>query len=179
MELTVTPCWQTFTLSSPAVCRHSCRTRRSVIASVMYVHIHTQTLACTNTCMHKHMHAHTCIHAHSLTHACTHTFYSLQDLLNLESESSFEEKFFLFRSTVRLLERRLAAAVRHTFNQCPTLMAELRVLEMFKGMCRRDAVKVHTYLLTLLDRTNFNSCCPDLQNGARSQTKKGSSHIKM
>ena len=139
MELTVIPCWQTFTLSSPAVCRHSCRTLRSVIASVMYVHIHT----------HRHLHAqtHACTHMYTCSQfdAHTHTFYSLQDLLSLESESSFEEKFFLFRSTVRLLERRLAAAVRHTFNQCPTLMAELRVLEMFKGMCRRDAVKVRTY----------------------------------
>lgn len=129
-------------------------------------HLHAQTHACT--------HLYTC--SQFDTH--THTFYSLQDLLSLESESSFEEKFFLFRSTVRLLERRLAAAVRHTFNQCPTLMAELRVLEMFKGMCRRDAVKVRMYLLTLLDWTNFNSCCPDLQNGARSQTKRGVAILK-
>ena len=99
-------------------------------------------------CIYTHRHLLAQTHAYAYTHMYTrsqfdtrtHTFYSLQDLLSLESESSFEEKFFLFRSTVRLLERRLAAAVRHTFNQCPTLMAELRVLEMFKGMCRRDAV---------------------------------------
>lgn len=135
-------------------------------------------------CIYTHRHLLAQIHAYAYTHMYTrsqfdtrtHTFYSLQDLLSLESESSFEEKFFLFRSTVRLLERRLAAAVRHTFNQCPTLMAELRVLEMFKGMCRRDAVKVRTYLLTLLDRTNLNSCCSDFQNGARNQTKMGGSH---
>ena len=135
-------------------------------------------------CIYTHRHLLAQTHAYAYTHMYTrsqfdtrtHTFYSLQDLLSLESESSFEEKFFLFRSTVRLLERRLAAAVRHTFNQCPTLMAELRVLEMFKGMCRRDAVKVRTYLLTLLDRTNLNSCCSDFQNGARNQTKMGGSH---
>ena len=99
-----------------------------------------------------HTAAHIRMSTHSQSDTRTHTFHSLQDLLNLEPENCFEEKFFLFRSTVRLLERRLAAAVRHTFNQCPTLMAELRVLEMFKGMCRRDAVKVRT---SRPDQSNF------------------------
>ena len=79
-----------------------------------------------------------CGSASSHTHTHTHT----QDLLNLEPESSFEEKFFLFRSTVRPLERRLAAALKHIFDHCPTLMAELRVLEMFQGVCRRETIKV-------------------------------------
>ena len=86
--------------------------------------------------MYTHCHMYACIHTH--THIHTHT----QDLLNLEPESSFEEKFFLFRSTVRPLERRLAAALKHIFDHCPTLMAELRVLEMFQGVCRRETMKV-------------------------------------
>ncbi|KAL5499629.1 hypothetical protein EMCRGX_G011081 [Ephydatia muelleri] len=67
-----------------------------------------------------------------------------KDLLCLDdSGQSFEESFFLFRSTMRSLERRCSVALRTTFTLCPSLMAELRVLDMFQELIKRDAIKAN------------------------------------
>ena len=65
-----------------------------------------------------------------------------QDLLSLDSDSSFEAAFFQLRSSVRVLEQRLVEALKEAFALCPTLSAELKVLEMFPGVTKREAIQV-------------------------------------
>ena len=69
-----------------------------------------------------------------------HTFP--QDLLDLEPECSFEEHFFHFRSKVKDLEQRLVPALKRAFDTASSLPAQLRVLEMYQGISKRDAIKV-------------------------------------
>lgn len=84
-----------------------------------------------------------CISCYGRPCSCRCMFI-LQDLLCLDdSGQSFEESFFLFRSTMRSLERRCSVALRTTFTLCPSLMAELRVLDMFQELIKRDAIKVY------------------------------------
>ena len=73
-----------------------------------------------------------------------------QDVLNLEPDCSFEENFFHFRSKVKGLEQFLVPALNRAFVSAPTLQAQLRVLEMYQGVSRRDNIKVHTYYTYLL-----------------------------
>ncbi len=71
--------------------------------------------------------------------------------MTLEPEGRFEETFFEFRSTIRSLEQRLVGVLQSWFDLCPTVLAELRVLELFQGLLRREAVQVseYTHLPTL------------------------------
>jgi dynein heavy chain len=62
--------------------------------------------------------------------------------LNLESDCLFEENFFHFRSKVKGLEQFLMPALNRVFASAPTLPAQLRVLEMYQGISRRDNIKV-------------------------------------
>ena len=97
---------------------------------------------------------------------CTHSFWFLtesdsspfqllppclilQDLLNVEPDSSFEEYFYKFRVTVKELEGRLVHPLKQTFDRATTLPALLRVLEMYQGISRRDAIKV-TEILAII-----------------------------
>lgn len=78
-------------------------------------------------------------HLCSVGDACVH---SLQDMLSLEADGQFEETFFKFRSTIRSLEKQLVGVLQRLFDLCPTLMVELRVLETFQGLLRREAMQV-------------------------------------
>lgn len=66
----------------------------------------------------------------------------LQDLLNTEPDSSFEEHFYRFRVKVKELEQRLVWPLKQAFDEAPTLSALLRVLELYQGICRRESIKV-------------------------------------
>ena len=66
----------------------------------------------------------------------------VQDLLNLDPESPFEEHFFSFRSTVKALEKQTVGCLVRAFDSAPSLPARLRVLEMFQGISKRDCIKV-------------------------------------
>lgn len=66
----------------------------------------------------------------------------LQDLLNLDPDCSFEENFFHFRSKVKDLEQFLLPALNRAFAGAPTLQAQLRVLELYQGISRRDSIRV-------------------------------------
>ena len=84
-----------------------------------------------------------------------------QDLLSLEPECRFEEKFFQFRSTIKSLEHRLSSVLQQTFDQCPTLEAELRVLEMFQGVSKREAVQVSSIICMICSGVWLIAICGD------------------
>ena len=65
-----------------------------------------------------------------------------QDLLSLESDCSFEERFFHFRSSVKGFEKQLVGCLDQILDHTPSLLAKLRVVEMFQGIFKRDAIKV-------------------------------------
>lgn len=62
--------------------------------------------------------------------------------MSLEADCSFEEHFFHFRSAVKSFEKQLVGALKQTLDDTASLQAKLRVLEMFQGMFRREAIKV-------------------------------------
>lgn len=66
----------------------------------------------------------------------------LQDLLTLGVDSCFESQFFSFRRVVQQLESKLGRELGLWLHRCPSLRAQLRVMEMFQYTSRRDAVKV-------------------------------------
>jgi len=66
----------------------------------------------------------------------------VQDLLNIESDSSFEEHFYKFRLKVRELEQRLVVPLRRAYDGAHSLPALLHVLELYQGISRREFIKV-------------------------------------
>ena len=54
----------------------------------------------------------------------------------------FEEHFFHFRLKIKELEKRLVPALKRAFDSAPTLLVQLRVLEMYQGISKRDDIKV-------------------------------------
>jgi hypothetical protein len=63
-------------------------------------------------------------------------------LLSLEPDCSFEEHFFHFRSSVKGFEKQLVGCLDQILDHTPSLPAKLRVVEMFQGIFKRDAIKV-------------------------------------
>lgn len=49
----------------------------------------------------------------------------------------------LFVSHQQMLEKQLAEILRQAFQQCHTLGAQLRLLEVFEGISSRELVQVH------------------------------------
>ena len=76
--------------------------------------------------------------------------YFLQDLLSLEADSLFEEHFFHFRSSVKGFEKQLVVTLKQLLDHTPSLQAKLRVVEMFQGVFKREAIMVSG--LTKLNR---------------------------
>ena len=62
--------------------------------------------------------------------------------MNIEPDCSFEEHFFHFRTTVKSLEQRLVGVLARALDDAPSLPAQLRVVELFQGICRREQIKV-------------------------------------
>ena len=50
----------------------------------------------------------------------------------------------LFMPIFQSLEKRLAEILRLSYNQCPTVEAQLRLLEVFEGVSGRELVQVGT-----------------------------------
>jgi hypothetical protein len=68
-------------------------------------------------------------------------------LLSLEPDCSFEEHFFHFRSSVKGFEKQLVGCLDQILDHTSSLPAKLRVVEMFQGIFKRDAIKVSYKLL--------------------------------
>ena len=73
----------------------------------------------------------------------------MQDLLSLEDDSSFEEHFFHFRSSVKGFERQLVDTLDQILDHTPSLQAKLRVLELFQGVFKREAIMVGRCVMPL------------------------------
>uniref|UniRef100_A0A8C5WK28 Dynein heavy chain n=1 Tax=Leptobrachium leishanense TaxID=445787 RepID=A0A8C5WK28_9ANUR len=67
----------------------------------------------------------------------------ITDIFATDKNSPFERAFFYFRTTIKTLEHKLGGILRRSFDQCPTIAAQLRLLEVFEGISRRDVVKEH------------------------------------
>lgn len=68
-------------------------------------------------------------------------FSSVDDVLDTFSPT-FNKAFFHLRMSVRDLERKLASVLRSAFLHCPTLYAQLRLLEVFEGVSEREHVRL-------------------------------------
>ncbi|XP_053311944.1 dynein axonemal heavy chain 9-like [Spea bombifrons] len=67
----------------------------------------------------------------------------IADILTTDKNSPFERVFFDFRTTIKSLEHQLGGVLKTSFHQCPTIASQLRLLEVFEGISRRDVVKDH------------------------------------
>ncbi|XP_041092529.1 dynein beta chain, flagellar outer arm-like [Polyodon spathula] len=73
-----------------------------------------------------------------------HTFTSQNsNILSADKNQSFEKAFFNFRTTMKELEFQIAEVLRSSFQQCPTINSQLRLLQVFEGMCSRELVQEH------------------------------------
>ncbi|CAH1797693.1 unnamed protein product [Owenia fusiformis] len=68
-------------------------------------------------------------------------FSYVTNVLSIDGTQAFEKAFFSFRSVVKDLERKLADILRASFMQCPTIGAQLRLLEVFEGISSRELVQ--------------------------------------
>ncbi|XP_043910785.1 dynein beta chain, flagellar outer arm-like [Protopterus annectens] len=69
--------------------------------------------------------------------------YQIKDILTTEKNHPFEKAFFDFRIKIKELEHQIAGVLRSSFHQCPTVQAQLRLLEVFEGISGREVVQVH------------------------------------
>ncbi|KAM4702001.1 uncharacterized protein O3C94_002925 [Discoglossus pictus] len=67
----------------------------------------------------------------------------ITDIFAMDKNSPFEKAFFDFRTSIKHLEHQLGSILRGSFDQCPTIASQLRLLEVFDGISRRDVVKDH------------------------------------
>ncbi|XP_075053831.1 uncharacterized protein LOC142139871 [Mixophyes fleayi] len=67
----------------------------------------------------------------------------ITDMFAVEKNSPFQKAFFELRTTIKSLEHQLGNILRSSFDQCPTIASQLRLLELFEGVSRRDIVKDH------------------------------------
>ncbi|XP_052258855.1 uncharacterized protein LOC127863384 isoform X2 [Dreissena polymorpha] len=70
-------------------------------------------------------------------------FAVVNNVLSIDGSQNFERAFFQFRTIVKSLEKRLAEILRLAYNQCPTVEAQLRLLEVFEGVSGRELVQTH------------------------------------
>ncbi|KAI0240669.1 Dynein beta chain, flagellar outer arm [Lamellibrachia satsuma] len=70
-------------------------------------------------------------------------FSKVTNVLAIDGTQAFEKAFFEFRTVVKDLESKLADVLRQSFHQCPTIGAQLRLLEVFEGISSRELVQLH------------------------------------
>ena len=64
-------------------------------------------------------------------------------MLDLEDESGlFESCFFAFRSRVKSLELQVGQLLCDLWDNSDTTFSKLRILELFSGLCSREAIQV-------------------------------------
>ncbi|KAH9514965.1 hypothetical protein Btru_021540, partial [Bulinus truncatus] len=68
-------------------------------------------------------------------------FSQVSNVLCIDGTQQFERAFFNFRTTVKDLEKNLAGILRLSFDQCPNIQAQLRLLEVFEGISGRELVQ--------------------------------------
>lgn len=56
-------------------------------------------------------------------------------------ERAFDDDFFKFRQTIKELERRLAALLAQSFEDCDTLIGKFKLLESFEGLLNRPSIQ--------------------------------------
>ncbi|XP_075192459.1 uncharacterized protein LOC142291659 [Anomaloglossus baeobatrachus] len=67
----------------------------------------------------------------------------ISDVLTAGKNSTFQKAFFDMRTTIKSLEHQLGNILRNSLDQCPTIASQLKLLEVFEGVTRRDVVKAH------------------------------------
>ncbi|XP_056010102.1 uncharacterized protein LOC125667097 [Ostrea edulis] len=77
------------------------------------------------------------------TQAMREFFAVVDNVLSIDGTQNFERAFFRFRTVVKSLEKRLAEILRLSYNHCPTVESQLRLLEVFEGVSGRELVQVH------------------------------------
>nr|XP_022320176.1 dynein beta chain, flagellar outer arm-like isoform X6 [Crassostrea virginica] len=77
------------------------------------------------------------------TQAMKDFFAVVDNVLSIDGTQNFERAFFRFRTVVKSLEKRLAEILRLSYNHCPTVESQLRLLEVFEGVSGRELVQVH------------------------------------
>ncbi|XP_075119220.1 uncharacterized protein LOC142194092 [Leptodactylus fuscus] len=65
------------------------------------------------------------------------------DVLAAGKNSTFQKAFFDLRVTIKSLEHQLGNILRNSLNQCPSMASQIKLLEVFEGVTRRDIVKDH------------------------------------
>eukprot|EP00057_Strongylocentrotus_purpuratus_P006394 XP_011660868.1 PREDICTED: dynein beta chain, flagellar outer arm [Strongylocentrotus purpuratus] len=93
------------------------------------------------------------------TTSMDHFGSEVKDILDITESQAFERAFFMFRSVVKDLERRLASVLRQSFCQCPSIGSQLRLLEVFEGVSGREMVQEY---LKDKDRALINSFTNEL-----------------
>ncbi|XP_075707241.1 uncharacterized protein LOC142741794 [Rhinoderma darwinii] len=63
------------------------------------------------------------------------------DVLTAGKNSAFQKAFFDLRITIKSLEHQLGNILKSSLDQCPTIPSQLKLLEVFEGVTRRDVVK--------------------------------------
>ncbi|KAM9320087.1 uncharacterized protein PAF06_004553 [Gastrophryne carolinensis] len=64
-------------------------------------------------------------------------------IFNTDKNNPFQKAFFELRTKIKNLEHQLGNILRISFDGCPTVASQLRLLEVFEGVSRRDIVKEH------------------------------------
>lgn len=61
------------------------------------------------------------------------------DILDI-NERQFDDDFFVFRQRVKELERRLAAILTQSFDDCDTIIGKFKLLDSFEGLLNRPII---------------------------------------
>ena len=61
------------------------------------------------------------------------------DIMDIEKRE-FDDDFFKFRTRIRELERRLAAVLSQSFDDCDTIIGKFKLLETFEGLLTRQII---------------------------------------
>lgn len=72
----------------------------------------------------------------------------------------FEEHFFHFRSSVKGFEKQLVVTLNKLLDHTPSLQAKLRVVEMFQGVFKREAIMVSGFVTCEFAMCLLKSCDP-------------------
>jgi dynein heavy chain len=63
--------------------------------------------------------------------------YDIRDIEKRE----FDDDFFKFRQRVKELERRLAAVLTQSFDDCDTIIGKFKMLDSFEGLLNRPIIQ--------------------------------------
>ena len=61
------------------------------------------------------------------------------DIMNIENRE-FDDDFFVFRSSIKELDRRVSAILTQAFDDCDTIIGKFKLLESFEGLLSRPII---------------------------------------